>query len=230
MQIFYCHQSDEIASAPVLHIEETEWTSHVAPVWFSLRAPSPWQFEQNESPTLETALVFDEWQNPVRPQFVYAVPQVITADDIFIAAQPTIALEEDWNVKPAPVAFYPAPRVYSDDEVWTPTPPCFDEDFWTNPVAPVFAYAVRVFWDDDFIFPQPPARDEDYWQNAAAPVAVSNFLRAPDVDELPGFFFVASPLDVVGVGSISPVAGAGSTATSTGAGNVGIATGLGKVN
>jgi hypothetical protein len=235
MQLFYFHQPDEIAQAPVLHVEDSQWTNLVAPVPLLFRFPHLWQFEQHESPTLQTALVFDEWENPTAPRFVYPVPQVFTFDDVFVAPQPALATDEDlWKCLPAPVAFYPSPRVFAADDEIQIVPPIEDEDFWSNPVTPVFAYPARVFLDDDVWEIVPPIREELYWQNPVFQVAASNWLQLPylpDPEEIPaGFLVVASGPDVLGVGSIAESSGVGIVAVSMGSGQVALTQGSGRIN
>ena len=234
MHLLYFHPPDEVPQQPTLRIEENEWRNPVSPAWFSLLSPWPWQFEQHESPTLETALVFDEWQNSVAPVHTYAVPPCYTADDVFVAPQPTIAVEEDWSIRPAPVAAYAVPRVFVDDETLVPVPPIQDEDFWTSAVAPIFTYPARVFLADDVIQIEPPARDEDYWQSGVSPVAASIYLLLPylpDPEEIPASSLVVeSAPDVLGVGGVAVVSGTGTVSEKVGVGQAGLASGSGGIN
>jgi hypothetical protein len=236
MRLIYIFPPDEIPQPPNLRIEESEWTCKPAPIWFSLLAPSPWTFEQNESPTLQTGLDFSETLPLVAPVAVYAVPFVYTADDVFVAAQPTLAADEENEVVHCTSSFsaLPVPRIFWDDETLVPVPPIQDEDFWINPVASVFAYAVKVFSDDDFLVPQPPCRDEDYWQNAVAPMPAQNFLLLPylpDADEIPaGFLFAAILPESLGFGTITESSGAGSVTIATGVGQANLANGTGRIN
>jgi hypothetical protein len=231
MQVIYIFPPDEIPQAASLRVEDSQWQNLVAPIPLTLRWPQPFAFEQFEDASnLETGLDFSESLPLVAPCFVNTVPQVFTADDIFVAPQPTLALEEDWNVKPAPVASYTPPRVFVADDETQIVPPAFDEDFWINPVAPIFAYAVRVFSDDELIQIAAPIQGEDYWQSGVAPVAASIFLRAPDVDEQPGVFFVSAEPDVLGSGAVAVVCGGGSVTEVFGAGQAGVASGGGRIN
>jgi hypothetical protein len=233
----YVFLPDELPQQPsILHADEDYWLCRVAPVWFSLLAPGPWQFEQNESPTLQTALDFSDWTNPVAPIRAYPVPQTFTFDDVFTSPAPTLAADEDfWTCGVAPVASCRVPRAFSDDELAEIVPPIQDEDFWRNPVAPVFAYSARVFLDDEIFPVAPPIRDEDFWSNAVAPIAASNWLPLPylpDADEIPaGYLFVVSVPEVLGVGTVTPqVSGAGTATASAGVGRVDLVAGDGRVN
>ena len=237
LRLIYFPQPDELPQPPVaIHADEDFWVNRVAPVWFSLLAPGPWQFDQNESPTLQTALDFSDWQNPVAPIRAYPVPQIFSFDDVFVAPAPTLAADEDfWLLCLIYTIAQNVPRAFSDDELTEIVPPIQDEDFWRNPVAPVFAYSARVFLDDEIFPVAPPIRDEDLWINAVAPVAASNWLRLPylpDAEEIPaGYLFVGSVPEVLGVGTVTlQVSGAGTVGVNEGAGQIAAATGEGRIN
>jgi hypothetical protein len=234
MQLIYVFPPDELPQPATLRMEESEWRNPVAPGWFTLRWPHPFAFEQNESPTLQTALDFSEWENPVAPAFVNTVPQIFTADDVFVAPQPMLAVEEDWNVKPAPVFAFPVPRIFGDDETLVPTPPIQDEDYWTSGVAPVWCYPATVFLADDVIQFASPIQDDYAWQSNIAPAVASNWLQLPylpDPEEIPaGTLIVESTPTVLGSGAVAAVSGAGVVTMAVGAGQAGVASGEGGIN
>jgi hypothetical protein len=236
MQIFYRFHQDEPLQAPSLHVQETEWTSRVAPVPFTLQRLDAWAFDQNESPTLQTGIEHSDWQVFVAPVFVNPTVQVFISDDAFVGEGPTLSVEEDfWGCRPAPVASWPVPRIFTDDELTEIIPPIPDEDFWFNAVAPVAAYpAPLLFTEEGLVLPMPPIIDDDYWQCPTAPLQATNWLclpYVPEPEEIPaGNLFIGAPPDVLGAGTIALVSGGGSVTEVFGAGQAGVATGEGGIN
>jgi hypothetical protein len=234
MQLFYYHQPDEVPQLATLHVEETEWQCRVTPIPFTLRWPNPSQFEQGESPTLETALVFDEWESLVQPVWAYPLPQLFTSDETITAPAAVLGIDEDFPVTTASPIVYALPRVFIVDDEIVPTPPNFDEDFWSNAVAPVWCYPAIVFLADDVIQFASPIQDDYAWQSNIAPAVASNWLQLPylpDPEEIPaGFLIVASSPTVLGAGEAAMVSGAGSVDTNAGIGAAVLPTGTGRVN
>jgi hypothetical protein len=231
MQLIYIFPPDELPRQPTtLHVDEDFWQNPVAPIPLTLQRLDAWAFEQGEDANnLETALVFDEWQSLVQPLWCYPLPQLFTSEEPITAPAAILGIDEDFLVTTTSPIVYALPRVFTADDEIVPTPPNFDEDFWVNAVAPVWTYPAIVFLADDVIQFAPPIQDEDVWQSYVAPVAASIYLRAPDVDELPGVFFVTEQ-DVVGVGTVALVSGTGIAGTSAGVGVAVLPSGTGRVN
>lgn len=228
----YQHQPDEVPHPPTsIHTDEDYWRNAVPPVPLNFRWPHPWTFEQNESPTLESALVYDEWQNLVRPVFVWAVPQVFDVNDELHFVPATLSIDDlAWSNPVAPLFSGPVPRVFLDDNVIEIPPPGLAEDYWFNPprkrMCIIYTFVLR---DDDVVIPTPPIRDEDCWINSVAPVAASNYLPLPylpDPEEIPaGSLAGAIPSAVQGVGMVRVVYGSGE-AVVPGVGGKGTITGI----
>jgi len=238
-RVSYCHQTDEVPRPPsAIHFEEDYWQNRTAPVPLTFRWPNPWIFEQFESPSLETALVFDEWKNLVAPVHVYPVPQVFSQDDVFVAPASTLHLAELYWLNPvAPVFSGPVPKVFSDDDVIEIQPTCLGEDYFRSYiVTSIWTYAPTAFTVDDVIIPTPPIRDEDFWVSPVAPIQATNFVALPylpDPEELPAASLIGLvPDGVQGSGMIEGIFGSGVATVPrvSGSGQIRGVTGGGKID
>jgi len=238
-RVSYCHQTDEVPRPPsAIHFQEDYWQNRTAPVPLTFTWPNPFQFEQFESPSLQTALDFSEWQNLVAPVFVYAVAHVFAQDDVLVAPASTLHLAEFYWLNPvAPIAAYPVPKVFADDDVIEIPPPCLGEDYFRSYiVTSIWTYAPTAFMVDETLVPVPPLVDEDLWVNAVLPVAAANYIALPylpDPEELPaGSFIGYLPGTVIGSGQIEGVMGNGAVSISKpiGGGKISGVTGGGRIN